>query len=260
MTGLEKVLTYYNRVQADSMQAAIVRNILIHLKDLENMTIYDLAEACYTSPASISRLVRRMGCRNYSYFQKELVDSVRRYGMHNRLTDLEKKPEDIDLADYYFDTFEGLFHKMRKELDREKVGELTEMFHNSEKIAIYTYSTFMSELFLQSDLFMAGHICDIHSLEQEIIEHVKVLTERDSVLMMAPSCIEGVQAEKIIRLVHLKGARICMLTDSKRAEGLKKADIGIVIPGVMQAVDMYVMQLFLSIVDLEYRRRYLDIE
>ena len=260
MTSLERLLTYYNQAQPDSMQAAIVRNILIHLKNVGEMTIFDLADACYTSPASISRLVRKMGYKNFSYFQKDLVDCMGKYDMHNRLVNLDRKPDQIPVTEYYLDTFENLFHQLRENIDADQIRRLTEMMHASEKIGIYAYSAFMSELFLQSDLFATGRICDVYAQEKDILEHIKVLTERDMVILVAPNAIEGIQADKIVTLVQRRGAKICLLSDSKRIPGFRKADLGIAVPGVLQGIDMHIMQIYLSLVALEYRRRYLDEE
>ena len=106
MTSVENMLAVYNATPADSMLRSILRRILANLKDVGDMTIYDLADTCYTSPASISRLVKKLGYKNYSYFQKDVVDCISKYEHHNRLIPLDSIPEDQDLPDYFMDTLE----------------------------------------------------------------------------------------------------------------------------------------------------------
>lgn len=258
MTSVENMLAVYNATPADSMLRSIIRRILVNLKDVGNMTIYDLADTCYTSPASISRLVKRLGYKNYSYFQKDVADCIAKYEHHNRLIPLDSIPEDVDLPDFFLDTLDRLMNNMRKKLDKEKVRELATAIHNSEKITVYSYTGYFAEIFLQSDIFMSGKICDVFQQEKEMMEHAKVLTKNDLVILLSPKCIAGTQADKVIEKIHENNAKVCIITDSRHFSGLKKAEMNFVFEGVMHSVDMLVLQTFLCIVVMEYRRMYID--
>ena len=258
MTGMERLLAYYNASPPDSMQSAIIRNILSHVRNIGNLTIFDLAELCFTSAPSISRLVRKLGYKNYAYFQKDLLDSVRKYDLHNRVVSPDNKPDDREMTDFFFDTFDELYRSFREQLDIEKVHELNRMMHEAEKVAIYSYSIYFAEVFIQSDVFMSGKICDIHLQEKDITEHIKVLTPNDLVILIAPAGVESLHIETIIRALREMGAKLCVLTDSRRIARNSQAEISFALPGVKQAVDMYIMQLFLTVVDIEYRKMYLE--
>ncbi len=258
MTGLERLLAYYNTSPPDSMQSAIVRNILTHVQEIGDLTIFDLAELCFTSAPSISRLVRKLGYKNYSYFQKDLLDSGRKYDIHNRFVSPENRPEDMEMTDFFFGTLEELYRRFKKELDYDQVHELNRMMHEAEKVAIYAYSIYFTEVFVQSDLFMSGKICDLHHQEKDIFEHIKVLTDRDLVMLIAPAGVEGLRVEVIIREIRKTGAKLCVITDSKRIAKNSGAEISFPLPGVKQAVDMFIMQMFLCVVEMEYRKLYLE--
>ena len=135
---------------------------------------------------------------------------------------------------------------------------LNRMMHEAGKIAIYSYSIYFTEVFVQSDIFMSGKICDLHHQEKDILEHIKVLTPNDLVLLIAPAGVEGLRIEVIIREIRETGAKLCIITDSKRVARNSQADISFALPGVKQAVDMFIMQLFLCVVEMEYRKLYLD--
>lgn len=258
MTGLERLLSYYNTSPPDSMQSAIVRNILVHVREIGDLTIFDLADLCFTSAPSISRLVRKLGYKNYAYFQKDLQDSSRKYDIHNRLVSPESKSENMEMTEFFFGTLEELYESFKKELDYGQVRELTRMMHEAEKVAIYSYSVCFTEVFLQSDLFMSGKICDLHHQEKDIMEHIKVLTGNDLVILISPAAVEGLRVEVIIREIRKTGAKICMITDSKRMARNSTAEISFPLPGVKQAVDMFIMQMFLCVADMEYRKTYME--
>lgn len=61
MTSLENILYYYNALEFGSTTHTVLRHCLTHLPELPDMTIYQLAEACYTSPSTISRLAKSLG-------------------------------------------------------------------------------------------------------------------------------------------------------------------------------------------------------
>lgn len=58
MDSIEKLIDYYNKSSEEDMYHNVVKHMLKHLEDLENATIYDMAEFCYSSPSTISRLVK----------------------------------------------------------------------------------------------------------------------------------------------------------------------------------------------------------
>lgn len=258
MTSVENMLAVYNATPADSMLRSIIRRILVNLKDVGGMTIYDLAETCYTSPASISRLVKKLGYKNYSYFQKDVVDCIAKYEHHNRLIPPESIPEGKDLPDAFMDTLESLLANMRRKLDKNKIQELAKAIHDSDKISIYSYNGYSAEIFLQSDIFFSGKICDLYQQERDMAEHTKTLKERDFVLLLAPKCITGTQVDKVIDNIHKRGAKVCVITDSHHFTGLKRAEMSFVFEGVMHSIDMLMLQAFLCMVVMEYRRIYID--
>ena len=258
MTGMERLLAYYNTSPPDSMQSAVVRNILANIKQIGDLTIFDLADLCFTSAPSISRLVRKLGYKNYAYFQKDLLDSVRKYDIHNRLVSPENKPHEQEMTEFFFETFDDLYQKFREGLDYEKIHELCRMMDEAEKVAIYSYSIYFTEVFVQSDLFMSGKICDIQHQEKDILEHAKVLTERDLVILIAPGGVEGLHVEEVIRAIRATGAKLCLITDSNRMARNSGAEISFPLPGVKMAIDMFIMQLFLCVVEMEYRKLYID--
>lgn len=258
MTSVENMLAVYNATPADSMLRSIIRRILVNLKDVGKMTIYDLADTCYTSPASISRLVKKLGYKNYSYFQKDIVDCVSKYDHHNRFIPSDSVPEDVELPVFFMDTLEGILGNLRKNLDIEEIRRLVHAIHDSEKISVYSYTGYFAEMFLQSDIFMSGKICDVFQQENEMLGHTKVLSKKDLVILLAPKCIHGMDAEKIMDAVQEKGAKVCMVANSKHMAGLKKADLKFVFEGTLHSMDMFMLQAFLCMVVMEYRRIYID--
>ncbi len=258
MTGIERLLTFYNAAPVGSTQSAIVRKMLENITEIGRLSIYELAERCYTSPASISRLVRKVGYRNYAFFQKDLVDFGVRYDIHNRWVSPEYSPPDGNASAYFLDTFRGLFDTFCEQIDLDQVRELNRVMHEAERVLILSYSVVFAEMLLQTDLFMTGRVCEVRHLEPEILESIRMLSSTDYVILIAPSAVEGIAADRIVQEVRESGAKIALITDSQRVAHRCAVERSFVLPGVNRAIDMFIIQLFLGVVDMEYRKAYLD--
>lgn len=258
MTAMERLLTFYNSVSDDSMQKVALKAILVNFKEIGELSIFDLAEICYTSPASISRLVRKMGYKNYAYFQKDIQDNVRRYDRHNRLVSPDSKPAEMEMSAFFLGTLEELYESYVRNIDYDKIHEVNRMMRGSRKTVLYTYFIFMAETFIQSDLFMSGIVCDIYHNEDRIFSNLDTLGSDDFVILISPLAEEGLQTARIIEGIHKAGAKVCLITGSQRTAEEENAEICFVLPGVNKAVDMFVMQVLLCLIDIEYRKLYLD--
>lgn len=69
MTALENITIYYNQLPKNDTKRDILSKLLPHIRSISSMTIYDTADLCFTSTASISRLVKALGYKSYSEFQ-----------------------------------------------------------------------------------------------------------------------------------------------------------------------------------------------
>ena len=164
----------------------------------------------------------------------------------------------MEMSEFFLKTLEELYESYIREIDYEKIHEVNRMMRGSRKLALYTYTVFMAEIFIQSDLFMSGIVCDIRHQEDSIFEDLDTLGSNDFVILISPLAEEGLQTARIIRVIHEAGAKVCLITGSQRTAEEENAEICFVVPGVNKAVDMFVMQILLCLIDIEYRKLYLD--
>ncbi len=259
MTGVDNMISVYNSAEQGSMTKNILSNMLRNLKNVRKMNIYDMADACYVSPASVSRMIRKLGYKNYSYFQKDITDCVNKYEHHNRIISMDQVKENADVKEVFFDTLERLLSSMRTTLDRERLSELAATIHESNKIRLYAFEVSFSENFLQYDLFMSGKECEVYRYIHDMRADVADLTQDDLVIMVAPKQIEGMDVDEIVTEVKKRGTTTCLVTDSKRFSALKKADFQFAFEGEMRAIDAFILQSFLCLLTMEYRRLYIDV-
>lgn len=79
MQVLEALLMYQNISGEGSTYYRMCRTILANLEQMRNNTIYDTAELCYTSTASVGRFCARLGYSSYSSFRSAITDALEDY-------------------------------------------------------------------------------------------------------------------------------------------------------------------------------------
>lgn len=239
MTGIDRMIAIYNAAESGSMVKNVLGQIFQNLDQIDKMNIYDLADACFVSPASISRIVKKLGYKNYSYFQKDISDCVNKYDHHNRIVSMDKVKNDMNSQNIFFDTLEAILKNIKESLDEKQIIDLAAGLHMSRKIVIYVFEFSFAENFLQYDLFMSGKECAVYRYMEDMQNNIKELSESDLVLMVAPKQIEGISVREIIEKVKEKGAKVCLLTDSKNFNVLKKADYQFAFDGEMRSIDAF---------------------
>lgn len=258
MTGIDNLISFYNLSEQGSMSKNILFYILQNLKELYHMSIYDLADACFVSPASISRLVKKLGYKNYSYFQKDITDCVEKYEYHNRILPNSIIQESEDIPSIFFGSANLILQNVAETLDMEKLYALVKACHESKRAAIYTFDVSFAERFLQFDFFMSGKNCAVCHLFEDMEEDAQSRTKDDLVIMVMPQQIEGPDAKKIISVLKSTKCKICIMTDSKHSNVLKQADFSIAFEGKMCAIDSFGLQSLLCITAIMYRYLYID--
>ena len=258
MTGIDKLILAYNSADISDMNKSLLRAILKNLRNISHMSIYDLADDSFSSTASISRLVKKLGYKNYHYFQKDITDCVNKYEFHNRIIPVETISEARTIEDVYFNIADQLLERMRNELDMSKISELAQAMHDSKRVILYDFDGGMSNRFLQFDLFMDGKLCEFYYEEQQIIKHANTLNQDDLVLVFTTKQLYYPDVDAVMDLVARSGATSCFVADSKHISSARRAAYQFVLPGVLTAIDFLTMESFLCILTMKYRSMFCE--
>lgn len=84
MDSIEKLVEYYNKSNEQNVYHDVVEQILINLHKIKNATIYDMAEMCYSSPSTISRLVKKLEFKDYADFKSKIGYSLENCIYHEK--------------------------------------------------------------------------------------------------------------------------------------------------------------------------------
>ena len=95
---LYTLMSYVNVSSPQDMYYAIAHTILTHIDQIPSISINDLADLCYTSPATISRFCKDMNCKSFVNFKNEIAIAleIARNEIHLSIQDAQKVSEDPD--------------------------------------------------------------------------------------------------------------------------------------------------------------------
>ena len=260
MTSLENLTIFYNSTEQNSMYRSVLRLLLCNLQKIGELNIYELSDLCYTSPSTISRLVRKIGYKNFTHFQSEVSSCISKYDHHNRFIPSFDMYSG-DPLEKVLGSLEELYSDFKQALDREELDRIADALHGASRVVIFPYGVIMSENCLQSDLFMSGIPCDICIGDSAQLEAAAGMAEGELALLLSPDCIDALGPIKALHAeIKRSGASLCTIssTPGKQGKNSSDDDIYITLKGRQSILDTYIMEVFLAAVDIRYRSLYMD--
>lgn len=257
MHALEKIIVYYNQCKDNDIYKAVIENIFKNLDNVKSANIYQLAELCFVSPTTISRLSKKMGYENFTDFRMSLVNCMKNYPEYNHFIPISSRGTFEEDCKTYLRQLRRLTDEFEENLDLEKVKEINAMIHASKKVRFYTCGLDSVERHFQELLIVSGKESAVKSLPTLQLEDVKTLNEESLVLYIAPVTVESGDIGEVLEKVKEKGARIVLLTDSRNFVYSKFADERWWFEGAMGILDDQCFAMMLTVLAMDYRDTYM---
>lgn len=139
---LYTLMSYVNISSPQDMYYAIAHTILTHIDQIPSISINDLADLCYTSPATISRFCKDMNCKSFVNFKNEIAIAleIARNEIHLSTQDAQKVSEDPDYLKkkMYHEAMESLA-LVEKSIDMKDIDRICEMIYQAKKVHMLGY-------------------------------------------------------------------------------------------------------------------------
>lgn len=258
MTPLENLFIYYNQLSESSTSKAVLRRCLENINRVGEVNIYELADLCYTSPATISRLVKALGYKSYSVFQTSIAEHCTHYDFHNRFCAEQitgtRSPEELvlDATAYNMAAF-------KKRVTPETYMPIVDALHQAKSVTIFAYGLRFMENTLQSDLIMSGIVCDIICDDKNQVERCKSLTAGDLALFIFPDAVESASTlRSSTRIAKENGATVVVLSSAVRPLFQHVSDYTLSFQGRHYMCDSFYLEMLLVVLSIAYRKKFLD--
>lgn len=257
MDSIETLINFYNKSDEEDMYHKVVGHILKNIHKVGQATIYDLADLCYSSPSTISRLVKKLEFESYTDFKSRIFYALKNYRYLNRNTRDVDVAEDEDIIQLYFNFLSNNIAALREEIDYAQVRQISDRFHEAKEVLFYSYPEVQVDI-LQKALIVSGRRAfayDSLAAQEGSLGQVK----KDTVIFaVVPNLLEIAPVRSVLKKAREKGGFIITVCSEKSNDYKKYSDIQISFNGTKTSMDLYLFRIVTNIIKYDYGRRYVD--
>lgn len=195
----------------------IAKYLLSHSSKVANITIKELAVKTDTSPATITRFSKKMGCENFVELKIKL---------HTK--EEINKDKDMTLAKEIYSFYLEVLQKNEESVEPQKVIEFTESIKSADRIHIYGVgsSGLTAMEFTQRLLRMglnASSTADTHMMKI----NSSIMKDNDVVIGISASG-ETIEVIDAVELAKKEGAKAMSITSMKHSTLYENSDLALV--------------------------------
>ena len=251
-----------NAESEDITYTTIARVILENIqKGMEDITILQLADMCYTSPSTISSFVKKLGYSNFNEFKMKCVErknlgtEILSDNVKNIYFDSKDDKEVlIDLVD----SINLSLMEFVEKLDLNEIDNLISMIHDYKDV--YFFGFHLSGYFmqhLQYHLFSLGKYVNFASQE---ISQEKLAEQTDENSLSIIFSVDGNylrQKAQVFYSLKEKGGKIVLVTQNPALKMASQCDYVSYLGSYKSATEgRYKLHLFTEILINRYYQKY----
>ncbi|MGX8680496.1 MAG: MurR/RpiR family transcriptional regulator [bacterium] len=139
---LYTLMTYVDVSSYKDMYYTIAETILMNLDIIPTISISELANLCFSSPATISRFCKDLNCKNFADFKREIKVALNiakdeihlpPYTRQEIMADPQKLVDKI-----YNDTIASLL-KGKQSIDIHEIDQICKLIHDAKRVHMFGY-------------------------------------------------------------------------------------------------------------------------
>ena len=189
---LYTLMSYVNVSSSQDMYYTIAHTILTHLDKIPDISINDLADLCYTSPATISRFCKVLYCKNFANLKNPqyLVDKI------------------------YNETIQSL-QRVHQSINIHEIDKICQMIHQAQKVHMigYQFNKIISNDFQMKMLKLRKFIYAFVERGDEI-QRLDMI-DKDSLVIIITVRARKQLIDSLVEKLHEHHPQILLLTMNK---------------------------------------------
>ncbi len=254
MDAIEKLIGYYNKSEEENIYHEVAGSILKNIHRVEESTIYDLAEMCYSSTSTISRLVKKLEFENFTEFKIQVQFALKNYRLVSRNTrDVEVIGEDEDVLPIFFNYLTNNINNLKDIVKYETIKEISDSLHNAKQILFFSNVPVNN---VQKGPIIMGKETYVYVNMAEQEKSIERVEEGTVIYAIVPNMIEHANMRSILRKAKDKGAFIIGIIAVEDNNYFKNSDIQINFNSTKSGMDKYLFYIINDLVFSDYHNRY----
>ena len=212
------LMSYVNVSSSQDMYYTIAHTILTHLDKIPDISINDLADLCYTSPATISRFCKDLNCKNFANFKNEMAISLEIARDEIHLEDEDEKavlknPQYL-VDKIYNETIQSL-QRVHQSINIHEIDKICQMIHQAQKVHMigYQFNKIISNDFQMKMLKLRKFIYAFVERGDEI-QRLDMI-DKDSLVIIITVRARKQLIDSLVEKLHEHHPQILLLTMNK---------------------------------------------
>ena len=259
MDSIFRLLYYSEQFPKNTAMNYTMLTLCHHLEKVPELTIDEIAELCSTNPMMLSRIVRKLGYKNFAEFRLAAQDTVSQSRYLNRNIPMDFVDTD-DPAESFLQYMERIISMLRSDEVTSQIQAVCQALHTAKKIHFYGppfFSIYM--IMLLHDLISDGKDIHPYTSKESILLDMDSISE-DSLVFVAPNdlTIDLSFTRKIMEDVEQK--RGCLVLHTETGDPLLGFTKGpnLTYPGDHTVATTMASSFVLNMLTMTYRNQFLD--
>ena len=256
MDSIDRLIQYYNN-GTDDIYHQVVANILKNIHQVKSATIYDLADLCYTSPSTISRLVKKLDFENFTDFKSQIHYALKNYRYLNRNTRDINVIEDADIVPLYFNFLINNIMSLKEQCEYGTIAKISDMMYAAGETLFFATPEIPANN-LQKALIVTdrpSRLNDPLFLPEDPLRNLK---EGDLIFAIIPDLVEMAAMRPVIKNASQAGISVITLCSGEKNPYLKYSDIQLHFEGTKTSMDIYLFTILINLIRYDYTQRYVN--
>lgn len=217
MIDLFDFLHYLNTNKRDATYSRIIIYLFSHLNEVRTLTITEIAERCFVSPATLTRFCRHFGIASFQSLRESIV-SLGTMKKHNGLRMKEQELSNLkDHPEAYLETYGteiiNAINDVLQTIDIKLVDQvLADVYQSKEVIIIGYSSTLELAKELQTSFLLSRKLVFVGETEETQYAFVDELTAESVVIVISSYGSILTRSSDLIRKVTDSSAKSILIT------------------------------------------------
>ncbi len=258
MNIMHNMFALYNDTARDDTYHKALEGLFKNLDQIEHATIFELAELCKVSKATVERLIRKLGYNSLPQFRHDVSLVYNKYTYYNRVLPPELCQDDPGMLQAYFRTMREIIDNLENSINLKEVHRVTDALHQAKRVCFYTFGRYFAEIPLQINLAMSGKDTIVLPRYYEQLEDAKTLNSDCLAFIFTVDFHIAMDMMPVFTEAAKHGAKIALVTTNEVSQYNRFADFTFVSQFTETMVSDYGMQMNMDLINSVYRKKYID--
>lgn len=259
MDSIFRLLYYSEQFPKNTAMNHTMLTLCHHLEKVPDLPIDEIAELCNTNAMMLSRIVRKLGYKNFSEFRLAAEDTITQSRYQNRNIPMDYV-DPSDPAESFLQYMERMISLLRSGGTAAQIEAVCDALHRAKKVHFYGppwFSIYM--VMLMHDLISDGKEIHPYTSAESILLDMDSISEDSLVLVVPNSLVVDVPfTRKIMETV--KERRGCLVLQTEEGDPLLGFTKGpnLTYPGDHTASAALAGSFVLNMLTMTYRNKFFD--